>query len=301
MSDLEQLIRGALAEDAGLQPAPTDLVSVAVRRGRQLRSLHRASVGALASAAAVAAVVVAINVVVPSGRNVLSNSNVPAAGNPGPASGVSSEHPSPPPTAVEETPTNWNEKWPTGRVFGTAASSDFLSHISPGERLTVYASGHASDGTTFVMYTTPDRPDVPQWVQGFNSTSPDFGQDGSFSCNGKCDVFEYPSAQTYAGTATTQWLVATTAPGVVSMDYSEDGNSWRSMDFRGGLALLELPSIAPRSAELRVTSTDGRTVETSVYPAQGSEPAASNGATKSYESNGASSAGPDSVASQPAS
>ena len=271
MSDIEQLIRGALAEDADSQPAPTDLVSVARRRGRQLRRLHRASVGALASAAAVAAVVVAISVVVPSGRNVLSDRNLPAAGNRGGASGLSSRQPTPLPTAAEETPVNWNEEWTTGRVFGTAASPAFLAKVAPGEQLTVYASGHAPDGSTFVMYTTPDQPGHSWWQQGFNSRTPEYGTDGDFSCDGQCNVFEYPTVQTYQGKATTQWLVVATKPGVSAVSFSPEGNSWQPMDFRDGIALLQLPGISPWSAEIHLTLSNGQTVESMLFP--GSKPA----------------------------
>ncbi|MGH8889907.1 MAG: hypothetical protein ACRDV3_09150 [Acidothermaceae bacterium] len=273
MSDLEQLIRGALAEDAESQPVPTNLVSIATRRGRQLRRLRRASVGALASAAAVSAVVFAINAVVPSGRS------VPTVGSASGSSAPSSEQPTLLPTEIEETPANWKEQWPTGRVFDAAASPTFLAKVAPGEQLTVYASGHAPDGSTFVMYTTPGDPTHPRWEQGVDSTTVAFGDDGEFSCNGQCNVFEFPTVQTHEdeNMSATQWLVLSTMPGVLAVSYSPDGNSWQPMDFRDGIALLPLPGIAPWNAELHLTLSNGQTVESMLSPGRKPAPAGSPG------------------------
>lgn len=286
MSELEELVRSALASDAESQFTPTNLVGSAIQRGRRLKRVRRASAGAFASAVAVSAVILAVNVVSPSSRT------VPAAGNPGNI-GVTASTPPPPsrppspsdasaPPDVSQTPPDWNHNWPTGRAFGSAAGPALLARVAPGEPLTVYASGHAPDGSTFVMYTMADRPSEAQWQQGFDSTTPDFGDNGAFSCDGQCNVFQYPTVETHAGKATTQWLVAATAPDVIGVSYSSDGQAWQPMLFADGIALLQLPGISPRSAEIRVLLSAGPSVATALYPTnQTAEGAASSSADTS--------------------
>ena len=259
MSDLERVLRETLSEDAASQHYPVDLVSSATKRGRRATRVRWA--GTTASAVAAIGVTVAVVVAVP------TNDNVPTAGGFTELSVPTSSAPSPVNSIADTASADWWLSWPTGRVFGSAASATFVTRVAHGQPLTIFASGHAPDGSTFVMYTTPDQPDVADWVQGFDAMNPDFGEEGQFCGEGQCIFFEYPTVATHNGTATTQWLVAATAPGIVAVSYSSDGTSWQPMDLRDGVALLQIPRLATYSARLRLTSSNGQTTESGLFPA----------------------------------
>ena len=160
----------------------------------------------------------------------------------------------------------WWQTWPTDRVYGGKPSEGFLSAAESGDPATLYASGTMTDGTDFVVAYNPkvDSDHVPDYVQGWNNTT-DFGQAVAEGPTAGADAqyltVESPTLKAHQQVNdASQWLIIVARPGTTDASYSADGTSWQPMDVEHGIAVLQLPAIAPQTSQVRLSDDTGQYV-----------------------------------------
>jgi hypothetical protein len=245
MTSLDELIRTALQSTADEQGQPADLAANSMQAGRQIRRRRRMTV----SVAAVASVVV------------LVGGSVAIADSIGHDRKVQTISP------LAQPPTPW-QSWTPDRVFGAKPDDAFINAATQGPAA-ILASGTMSDNTNFVAYV--DQHDsgpaagegsVPNFVQGWNNVD-DFGEGASEGPKAGPDAsylaLQSPTLQAHqASDVSSQWLIVVGEPGTTAASYSADGTTWQPMQVQDGIAVLELPGIAPRGAQLRLSDASGQ-------------------------------------------
>lgn len=245
MTGIDELIRDVLSADAAAQPQPADLAARSMKMGQRIR--RRRHVGL--SVAAVTAVVAMVG-----GSVAISD----AVGHRSTEAVIS-------PAAQPGTP--WWKAWSTTRVFGTKPSDAFLNDPSVGNG-TIYASGTMTDATNFVVFQTQRdaaEDHIAEYTQGWNNV-PDFGQAVSEGPKAGADAeyltLESPTFQSgQASNGSSQWLVVVAKPDTTAASYSADGTTWQPMQVQNGIAVLELPGIAPQTSQIRLSDAAGQYVE----------------------------------------
>lgn len=249
MTDLDELIREVLSTDAQTQLQPDGLTERSMQLGRRLRQRRRFAFAsaALGSVAALVAGSLAISDAVTRS----SNQVVAPAGQ----LGHRDLHPVGP----------WRS-WARDRAYGTKLSEQSLTDVPASQLL---AGGTMTDGIQFKIYATDQNAMPVSDIFGF-SDQPIFGDNpGEGSPQYRPDA---PYFAIEAMTATTwdhgnedqgtgQWLIVAAQPGTTSASYSADGTTWQPMLLQNGIAVLQLPAIAPRGAQLELSDAQGPYVD----------------------------------------
>lgn len=245
MTGLDELIRDVLHDDVAALSEPADLAQRSMRLGRRMR--HRRQVGLAAAALGSAAVLV--------GGSLAIADHV--GGRPSTVATVST---------ADQPQTPWWKAWPKGRVYSAAPGAEFVK-TPPLDTSAIYASGTMPDGTDFALYLDPSEsnPHQAQFLQGWNNVV-DFGEAAGEGPQAGPDAtyisLESPTIQ--AGrddVGSSQWLVVVGQPGTTSASYSADGTTWQPMTVDNGIAVLQLPGIAPRGAEIQLSDAGGQYVD----------------------------------------
>jgi len=241
MTDLDELIREVLTTDAQTQLQPDGLTERSMRLGQRLR--HRRRLGLAAAALGSVTALVA-------GSLVIADH---VGGHPSNVATVST---------ADQPQTPWWTAWPKGRVYSAAPGAEFMT-APPLDTSKIYASGTLPDGTDFVAYLDPSEsdPHQPQFLQGWNDIV-DFGEAAGEGPQAGPDAtylsLESPTYQTGRdNVGTTQWLVVVGQPGTTSASYSADGSTWQPMAVDDGIAVLQIPGIAPRGARIQLSDASG--------------------------------------------
>lgn len=244
MTGLDELIRESLHTTADEQGQLADLSARSMSAGRQIRRRRKVGLSAVAVASAVAIV---------TGSLAIAGALPGQAGKAQTVFGPASQPGSGP----------WWQTWKADRVYGQKPAAPFFATLAPGDTVTTYVSGTTPDGTEFALYLDAGigEPHVAQWAEGSNGNA-NFGDSSQkVAPDATYLAFESPTADTVSREVTgarTQWLIVAGEPDTTSASYSADGTTWQSMDVQDGIAVLELPGIAPRGAQLRLSDADGQ-------------------------------------------
>jgi hypothetical protein len=247
--NVEELLRNSLHSEAGNAAPIADLLDTSIEQGRRKQRVRRTATvfGTVAAMGIVGAGAVVVGNVGPSSTQTVT-----------PSSGSD-------PTASEPV-TPWWQTWSTDRHNGPVDAT-FLANARPTyddetspEDINVWASGTAPDGTDWVMFTSHSTGHEIEWLQGWDG-SPDYGESTQTTTPGiTWTSFSTPTRAAHdSGVGVQQWLIIVGRPGTTGIDYSPDGQTWRPLDVRDGIAVYKVPSgFPPAAAQVRLS--DGSSV-----------------------------------------
>jgi hypothetical protein len=250
MTELDELIRTSLGSAAAEQGQPADLAERSMRLGRQIRRRRTVALSFVAATVVVVLVggSVAIADSVSHSRKVQTISTA--------------AQPLPKPSIAA-----WRS-WPTDRVFGAKPGAHFFEGLPTP---TVYASGTLPDGMEFELFATGEGASLmPVSDNAGWHDSALFGDnpgDGSplYRSHAPYFAMESMTFDTWdhgrEDHGSSQWLIVIGQPGTTSASYSADGTTWQSMRVEDGIAVLKLPTGAPRSAQIQLSEADGQYVD----------------------------------------
>lgn len=256
MTAIDELLREVLDADAQTHTPTADLPRRCLASGRRLRRRRQAGLVSLSLLSVAGIVAGAVALASSSGNH--SRRQIITPGHQASAS-VGSHHANRGSQPKRSTRA-WTS-WPTDRVFGAKPASGFFH---PSSRQEVFATGTMTDNTDFVVYGDPKDGNSAAYLQGWNGVG-DFGQSAGEGPGGAQSAYLTAESPTYAahqnGGPARQWLIVVGRPGTVSASYSADGVNWQRMQVQHGIAVINLPGIAPRASQIRLSDANGQYVE----------------------------------------
>jgi hypothetical protein len=250
MTALDELIRTSLEATAAEQGQPADLAERSIQLGRQIRRRRKIAL----SVAAATSVVVLVGGSVAIADAVSHDHRVQTIS--------TAAQPLAKPSVAP-----WRS-WPTDRVFGAKPGSHFFAGLPTS---TVYASGTLPDGMEFELFATGESAsampisDNAGWHE--SALFGDNPGDGSplYRSHAPYFAMESMTFDTWdhgrEDRGSSQWLIVIGQPGTTSASYSADGTTWQSMQVEDGIAVLKLPTGAPRTAQIQLSEADGQYVD----------------------------------------